>query len=110
MEMDAKSLQANLTKLLKMTKGAEETVEKHEWLATNTIGARVPVRVDRVTTLAHMDTVLRALARLGRCRACKERVFWFTMKSGAKNPIQADALSHFATCTDAQRFRKGGPR
>lgn len=107
MEMDAKSLQTNLTKLLKMMRGAEEKIENDEWMATNTIGVRVCVRVSCVTTLAHMDVVLRTLAPLGKCRACNERVFWFTMNSGAKNPIQADGLSHFATCTDAKRFRRG---
>lgn len=41
-----------------------------------------------------------------RCRACEERIAWCRTKADRTAPLNADGTSHFATCPDAQQFRK----
>lgn len=43
---------------------------------------------------------------LGHCKACDAPMAWCTTKAGKRAPLNADGTSHFATCPDAQRFRK----
>jgi hypothetical protein len=40
------------------------------------------------------------------CRGCGARIYWLVMDSGARMPVDPDGTSHFATCPQANRFRK----
>lgn len=42
----------------------------------------------------------------GVCRGCGADIYWVTTKAGKKAPFTAAALSHFADCPAAERFRK----
>ena len=42
----------------------------------------------------------------GKCRSCREEVWWVWSKRGKRSPLNADGTSHFATCPDAARWRK----
>lgn len=59
--------------------------------------------------------------RIVRCRepSCRARIIWFETSSGKKMPVDADTVepddeeldlerhvSHFATCTASDRFRR----
>lgn len=46
---------------------------------------------------------------LGTCRSCAAPVMWATTRSGAKNPINPDGVSHFATCPQASSWRRRKP-
>lgn len=43
---------------------------------------------------------------LGTCRSCGATVRWAETKTGKKMPLDADGTSHFATCPDADQWRK----
>jgi hypothetical protein len=41
------------------------------------------------------------------CRSCGARVAWLkTIKTGSLAPVNADGVSHFATCPQAPSWRK----
>ena len=40
------------------------------------------------------------------CRSCKATVYWIKPKEKAM-PVNPDGVSHFATCKDAAKWRKG---
>lgn len=53
------------------------------------------------------------------CRSCNERMVWLVTSKGKKMPVDAETVeagdeefdpkrhtSHFATCPDAEKFRK----
>jgi hypothetical protein len=40
------------------------------------------------------------------CRSCGARVLWLESKNGKRAPINQDGVNHFATCPDANRWRK----
>jgi hypothetical protein len=42
----------------------------------------------------------------GTCRACGAPMNWCETKAGKRAPLNLDGTSHFATCPDAERFRK----
>lgn len=57
--------------------------------------------------------------RITRCRACRERIVFLTTTTGKKMPVNADTVepdddtfqpdrheSHFATCAEAEQFRR----
>jgi hypothetical protein len=57
--------------------------------------------------------------RIVRCRSCRAQIIWFTTAAGKKMPVDADTVepkddeldlerhvSHFATCNDAEKWRK----
>lgn len=39
----------------------------------------------------------------GRCTSCHAYVYWVTMHSGRKMPVDMDGITHFATCPNAGR-------
>lgn len=41
-----------------------------------------------------------------KCRGCAQTVFWVMTEAGKKMPVDADGQSHFATCPQAQKFRR----
>jgi len=43
---------------------------------------------------------------LGRCRSCRAEVLWCVTPRGKKAPINADGASHFATCPEAEQWRR----
>lgn len=43
-----------------------------------------------------------------RCRSCDARVLWLESKNGKRSPFDPDGISHFATCPQADRWRKKG--
>ncbi len=68
------------------------------------------------------DTTEAHERRIVRCRSCRAKIIWFTTAAGKKMPVDADTVepdddddeldlerhvSHFATCPDAARFRRG---
>jgi hypothetical protein len=42
----------------------------------------------------------------GPCRSCGARIRWAVTTKGARAPLNPDGTSHFATCPDADRWRK----
>lgn len=42
----------------------------------------------------------------GMCRSCRAEVLWCFTPSGKKAPINRDGSSHFATCPQADAWRK----
>lgn len=45
-------------------------------------------------------------AQAQSCRGCQAVIFWILTSLGNKMPVNADGTSHFATCPDANKFRK----
>jgi hypothetical protein len=43
---------------------------------------------------------------LARCRSCKAEVIWAVHDSGKRAPFDMDGSSHFATCPQADYWRK----
>jgi len=43
---------------------------------------------------------------LAVCRGCSRGISWARTPSGRTAPLDRDGGSHFATCEDAERFRK----
>jgi hypothetical protein len=57
---------------------------------------------------------------MAKCRACKAEIMWMTTTNGKKIPVDIETVgdigatvfdpdtmvSHFATCPDAEKFRK----
>lgn len=44
-----------------------------------------------------------------RCRACRAEISFAPTSTGKLMPVDADGTSHFATCPQADRFRKPAP-
>jgi hypothetical protein len=44
---------------------------------------------------------------VGRCRSCGATVLWCWTPNEKKAPIDQDGKSHFATCPQADSWRKG---
>lgn len=46
------------------------------------------------------------------CRSCHAPILWVTTHRGKRAPINPDGSAHFATCPQADAWRKGsrGPR
>lgn len=40
------------------------------------------------------------------CSSCKAPMYWITTAHGQRMPVNADGISHFATCPDAANHRK----
>jgi hypothetical protein len=40
------------------------------------------------------------------CRGCKALVYWIHTAKGKVMPVNADGVSHFATCEKAAEFRR----
>jgi hypothetical protein len=40
------------------------------------------------------------------CRGCGAQIYWIITPNGKDMPVNADGISHFATCPDAAKFRK----
>jgi hypothetical protein len=47
-----------------------------------------------------------AFVNLGTCRGCDARIAWYMTRSGKRAPLDRDGASHFATCPNAERFRR----
>lgn len=43
---------------------------------------------------------------VSRCRSCDARIVWCVTPRGKRAPVNPDATSHFASCPDADRWRK----
>lgn len=43
---------------------------------------------------------------LGTCRSCGATVYWRVTSAGKRAPYNPDGISHFATCPQAQTWRK----
>jgi hypothetical protein len=39
------------------------------------------------------------------CKACGQPIRWIKTQSGKSTPIDPDGMTHWATCTDAERFK-----
>lgn len=66
------------------------------------------------------DTTEAHERRIVRCRACQARIIFLDTVNGKRAPVDADTVepgdevfeagrhvSHFTTCTDANRFTRG---
>jgi hypothetical protein len=47
-----------------------------------------------------------AIVSLGRCRGCGAPIAWARTPAGRSAPLDRDGVSHFATCPEAERFRR----
>jgi hypothetical protein len=65
------------------------------------------------------DTTESHERRITRCRSCRQRIVWLQTVNGKNMPVDADTVeahdevfeqgrhvSHFATCKDADTFRR----
>ena len=43
---------------------------------------------------------------VGRCRGCGAPISWARTPAGRSAPLDRDGTSHFATCPDADSFRR----
>jgi hypothetical protein len=41
-----------------------------------------------------------------KCRSCGATVYWIVTKNGKKMPVEADGVSHFARCPQAEAWRR----
>lgn len=46
------------------------------------------------------------LDSLGHCRSCHAAIAWYITPTGKRAPVDRDGTSHFATCPDAQAWRR----
>jgi hypothetical protein len=46
------------------------------------------------------------LVAIAPCRGCRELIAWARTPAGRQAPLDRDGVSHFATCPDAERFRR----
>ena len=46
------------------------------------------------------------LVSIAHCRGCGAPISWARTPSGRSAPLDRDGTSHFATCPDADRFRR----
>lgn len=42
----------------------------------------------------------------GKCRSCGADIIWTVTEAGKRMPVDPDGTSHFATCKDADSWRK----
>lgn len=47
---------------------------------------------------------------LGRCASCNADIGWYYTKKGNRAPLNADGVSHFATCPSADLYRRPKPK
>lgn len=47
-----------------------------------------------------------AVPDLGICRSCGAPIWWIRTKAGKRAPVDADGTNHFATCPQADQWRK----
>jgi len=47
-----------------------------------------------------------AITAVSRCRGCGAPIAWAVTATYRSMPLDRDGTSHFATCPDAERFRK----
>lgn len=40
------------------------------------------------------------------CRGCNATIYWIITANSKRMPVDADGISHFATCSHPERFRK----
>ena len=46
------------------------------------------------------------IVSVAKCRGCGGAIAWALTPSGRSAPLDRDGGSHFATCPDAERFRR----
>jgi hypothetical protein len=46
----------------------------------------------------------------GRCRGCGVLIWWVMTEHGRKMPVNQDGTTHYATCPNADEFRRKGGR
>lgn len=51
-----------------------------------------------------------AIVNIGRCRGCGQPIAWARTPAGRSAPLDLDGTNHFATCPEADRFRRRAPR
>jgi hypothetical protein len=45
------------------------------------------------------------IVSLAICRGCHEQIAWARTSAGRSAPLDRDGITHFATCSEAERFR-----
>lgn len=48
----------------------------------------------------------RAGEQTSKCRSCSATIIWRIAKRGKRMPYNEDGTSHFATCPDAEQWRR----
>jgi len=46
------------------------------------------------------------IVSISRCRGCGAPIAWARTFAGRSAPLDRDGTNHFATCPDAERFRR----
>jgi hypothetical protein len=50
-----------------------------------------------------------SIVSIGRCRGCGQAIAWARTFADRSAPLDRDGTNHFATCPQAERFRRRGP-
>jgi hypothetical protein len=58
----------------------------------------------RYTGWAHPEGWV--IINLARCQGCGQPIAWARTPAGRSAPLDRDGVSHFATCPEADRFRR----
>lgn len=67
-------------------------------------------------TRAELETAGYKVSNYGRCSGCRAAIEWWTTPIGARAPMnpmphpESEVISHFATCPNANQFRKPAKR
>ena len=47
-----------------------------------------------------------SITAVASCRGCSRPIAWARTEAGRSAPLDRDGTNHFATCPEAERFRK----
>lgn len=74
-----------------------------------TLAASIVKEVQRRTNRSiHLRKLLKALGAPAECKRCGQTIYWIVSgKTGKKNPITEEGISHFADCPNAKEFKRG---
>ena len=62
--------------------------------------------VDLEAARKNIARLLRSVGSVSTCRGCSQSIVWVKHNSGRSAPYDADGTPHFATCPQADQFRR----
>jgi len=61
---------------------------------------------DLISVNEKISNLLKIIANPSQCRSCHQPIWWVTTKFKKAMPLNNDITPHFASCPDAQKWRK----